>query len=348
MRSTSAIHIVGCHAEGEVGDVIVGGVAPPPGATLWEQSRWIAEDDSLRQFVLNEPRGGVFRHVNLLVPPKTPDAAMGFIIMEPVHTPPMSGSNAICVATVLLDTGIVPMFEPETRFKLEAPGGLIDVVATCRDGKAQSIRVTNLPSFAARLDAVIEVSGIGTLTVDTAFGGDSFVLVDAGTLGFNLQPDEAPALREAGMKITRAATEQLGFQHPSLPDWAHISFCQFTAPVEGIGGVKTGRNTVVVDPGKLDRSPTGTGCSARMAVLHARGELAVGEAFRGTSIIGSHFDCRIEALAEISGTPAIIPSISGRGWITETKQLMLDPDDPWPHGYRVGDTWPMPSPASTT
>lgn len=341
MRSSQIIHVIGCHAEGEVGDVITGGVAPPPGETIWEQARWIAKDDRLRNFVLNEPRGGVFRHVNLLVPPKDPRAVTGWIIMEPVHTPPMSGSNSICVATVLLDSGIVPMTEPETRFMMEAPGGLVQVVATCKDGKAQSIRVTNLPSFAQKLDAKLEVPGLGTLTVDTAFGGDSFALVDAASLGFALTVDEARDLTETGMKITRAATEQLGFTHPTNPDWAHISFCQFTAPVTLEGGTKTGRNTVAIEPGKLDRSPTGTGCSARMAVLHARGELAVGEAFAGISIIGSRFNCRIESTTDFHGTAAIIPSIEGRGWITEVKQLMLDPDDPWPEGYRVGDTWPM-------
>lgn len=340
MRSTKVIHVVGCHAEGEVGDVIVGGVAPPPGDTLWAQSRWIAKDQVLRDFVLNEPRGGVFRHVNLLVPPKDPRAAMGFIIMEPVHTPPMSGSNSICVATVLLDTGIVPMQEPETRFALEAPGGLIEVVARCEGGKARSIRVTNHPSFVDRLDAVIEVEGLGALTVDTAYGGDSFVLVDAATLGFALTADEAADLARTGNRIIRAATEQLGFHHPGNPDWRHLSFCQFTQPVETVDGVKTGRNTVAIEPGKLDRSPTGTGCSARMAVLHARGELAVGEAFTGVSILGSRFHCRIEHETEVGGRPAVVPSIEGRAWITETKQLLLDPDDPWPRGYRVGDTWP--------
>jgi proline racemase len=340
MRSARVIHVVGCHAEGEVGDVIVGGVAPPPGETLWEQSRWIARDGALRDFVLHEPRGGVFRHVNLLVPPKDPSAAMGFIIMEPVHTPPMSGSNAICVATVLLDTGIVPMTEPQTRFRLEAPGGTVEIVAECRDGKARSVRVTNHPSFASRLDAPLEVPGIGTLTVDIAYGGDSFVIVEARSLGFALTPDEAPEIAAAGMTLTRAATEQLGFRHPDQPDWRHVSFCQFTLPVETIDGVKTGRNTVAIEPGKLDRSPTGTGCSARMAVLHARGELAVGEPFTGVSILGSRFDCRIEALAEVGGIPAIVPSIAGRAWITETRQLLLDPEDPWPRGYRLGDTWP--------
>ena len=178
---------------------------------MWEQSRFIASDGALRDFVLNEPRGGVFRHVNLLVPAKDPRAQMGFIIMEPEDTPPMSGSNSICVATVLLDAGILPMQEPETRLTLEAPGGLIAVVADCRDGKAERISVENVPSFADRLDAPLEVAGLATLTVDIAYGGDSFVIVDAAALGFAIAPDEARDLAETGMRITAAANEQLGF-----------------------------------------------------------------------------------------------------------------------------------------
>lgn len=340
MRSARLIHVVGCHAEGEVGDVIVGGVAPPPGETLWEQSRHVARDGALRAFVLNEPRGGVFRHVNLLVPAKDPAAAMGFIIMEPEDTPPMSGSNSLCVATVLLETGIVAMEEPETRLVLEAPGGLIEARAECRDGRVLGVRVRNLPSFADRLDAALEVAGLGTLTVDTAYGGDSFVIADATALGFDLVPDEARDLAAIGMAITAAANEQLGFVHPENQDWDHISFCQIAAPVEEIAGVSTGRNAVAIRPGKIDRSPTGTGCSARMAVLHARGALKVGEPFRGVSIIDSVFDCRIEAEAEVARRPAIVPSIRGRAWITGTTALMLDPDDPWPEGYRLSDTWP--------
>src|SRR5579883_3538698 len=203
MRSSKLIHIVGCHAEGEVGDVIVGGVAPPPGETIWEQSRFIARDQTLRNFLLNEPRGGVFRHFNLLVPPKNPRALMGWIIMEPADTPPMSGSNSICVATVLLETGIVPMQEPETRLILEPPGGLIEIVAACRGGKAERISVRNVPSFADRLDARLEVEGLGVLTVDVAYGGDSFVIVDAHALGFRIAPDEARDLAELGVKITQ-------------------------------------------------------------------------------------------------------------------------------------------------
>ncbi|MDA7948944.1 MAG: proline racemase family protein [Hyphomicrobiaceae bacterium] len=343
MRSSHIVHVVTCHAEGEVGDVIVGGVAPPPGETLWEQSRYIANDQTLRNFVLNEPRGGVFRHVNLLVPPKHPDAQMGFIIMEPEDTPPMSGSNSLCVSTVLLETGIIPMQEPETVVSLEAPGGLIEARAACQGGKVQSVQIRNVPAFADRLDTSLEVEGLGTLTVDTAYGGDSFVIADARALGFSIAPDEARDLAETGIRITNAANEQLGFQHPENPEWKHISFCQIAAPVSEIEGVKTGRNAVAIQPGKIDRSPTGTGCSARMAVLHARGELDVGEPFHGVSIIDSVFSCQIERTSRVGDQDAIVPLISGRAWITGTSQLMLDPEDPWPEGYRIGDTWPMRS-----
>ncbi len=340
MRTAKVIHIVSCHAEGEVGNVIVGGAPAPPGDSIWEQARWIAQDQRLRRFVLNEPRGGVFKHINLLVPPKHPQAAYGFIVMEPEHTPPMSGSNSICVATVLLDTGMIEMQEPETAFFLEAPAGLVQVRAYCVQGKAQSIEVRNVPSFVDKLDVKLELEGIGALTVDVAYGGDSFVLVDAHSLGFEIVPDEAGQLAQMGAKITAAANEQLGFQHPIHREWNRISFCQFTLPVEWHDGVLTGRNAVAIDPGKLDRSPCGTGCSARMAVLHARGALQVGDHFVGRSIIGSRFDCQIRDVTRIAGRQAIIPSIRGRAWITGTQQLMLDPEDPWPFGYRLTDTWP--------
>ncbi|MBC8445421.1 MAG: proline racemase family protein, partial [Rhodospirillaceae bacterium] len=251
MRISKVIHTVSCHAAGEVGDVIVGGVAPPPGDTIWEQSRFIAKDEILRNFMLNEPRGGIFRHVNLLVPPKNPAAQMGWIIMEPAHTPPMSGSNSMCVSTVLLETGIIEMHEPVTKMVLEAPGGLVEVEATCRNGKVEKVRVRNVPSFVDKLDATVEVEGLGTLQVDTAYGGDSFAIVDAQALGFALTPDEALDIAQTGMRITDAANEQLGFHHPANPEWAHLSFCQMAAPVVLVDGVKTGRNAVVIQPGKI-------------------------------------------------------------------------------------------------
>jgi len=339
MRSVKAIHVISAHAEGEVGDVIVGGVAAPPGQTIWEQSRWIARDQSLRNFVLNEPRGGVFRHVNLLVPPKHPEADAAFIIMEPEDTPPMSGSNSICVATVLLDSGILPMKEPVTEITLEAPGGLVRVRAECRNGKAERIFVENLPSFAERLDAKVEIEGLGTITVDTAYGGDSFVIVDAAAMGFGLTPDEAHDIARVGVRITDAANAQLGFHHPENRDWRHFSFCLFAGPVQRTAdGLRAGA-AVAIQPGKVDRSPTGTALSARMAVLKARGEMEAGEQLTAVSLIGSTFTGRILGATKVGGRPAILPEISGRAWITGIHQHLLDPSDPWPEGYRLSDTW---------
>lgn len=340
MQTSKIIHVVSCHAEGEVGDVIVGGVAPPPGETLWEQSRWLARDQKLRNFLLNEPRGGVFRHINLLVPPKNPQAQMGFIIMEPEDNPPMSGSNSICVSTVLLETGIIPMQEPETKMILEAPGGLIEVTALCKGGKVRRITIRNVRSFVDRMGASLEVKNLGTITVDTAYGGDTFVIVDAEKIGFKITPDEARELVETGIKITHAASEQLGFYHPENPDLKHISFCLFAAPLKKENGSCLGRHAVVIRPGKLDRSPTGTGCSARMALLHEQGILKPGDEFIGESIIGSRFHCRIDSLTKVGERPAIYPLISGRAWITGIHQYLLDPTDPWPEGYRIADTWP--------
>jgi proline racemase len=341
LRSTRAIQVIGCHAEGEVGDVIVGGVPPPPGETLWEQSRFIAADGKLRALVLNEPRGGVFRHVNLLVPPKNPAAAMGFIIMEPEDTPPMSGSNCICVATVLLDAGIIPMTEPVTKLTLEAPAGLVEVTAECRHGKARAITLRNVPAFAERLGAALEVEGFGTINVDTAFGGDSFVLAEAKALGFAVTPDEARDMAVIGRRIVKAANEQLGFRHPELPGWRHFSFAFLTGALETVDGALSSRNACVVKPGKIDRSPTGTGCSALMAVLHAKGLLKAGERYIGRSIIESRFIGEIAGTTVVGNHQAVIPTITGRAWITSQSTLLLDPEDPYPDGYKISDTWPM-------
>ena len=340
MHKDSIIHIVGCHAEGEVGDVIVDGVAPPPGDSVWEQSRWIAKDDRLRRIVLNEPRGGVFRHVNLLVPPKHPEADAAFIIMEPEDTPPMSGSNAICVATVILETGIVAMTEPETQLLLEAPGGLIHVTAHCDAGKVRSVRIRNVPSFACALDLPLAVPGLGRVRVDTAYGGDSFVVVNVEGLGFELVPREAKELAELGVRVANAASEQLDFSHPENPDWTHISFCLFAAPIRRHGDLLETRHAVAIRPGKIDRSPTGTAVSARLALLHARQAIAPGESLVARSIIGSRFTGRIEGETTVGDLAAIVPSIEGRAWRTGSRQVFVDPDDPWPEGYRISDTWP--------
>ena len=231
MRFDGPVRMIACHAEGEVGDVVIEGIPPPPGDTLWAQSRHMAGDVALRGFLLNEPRGGANRHVNVLTPPKDPRADFGFIILEPEDAPPMSGSNSMCVVAVLLQTGLASMSEPETVLTLEAPGGLVIARARCESGHVRAVTIENRPSFADRLDAPLEVAGLSPLKVDTAFGGDSFVVVDAAALGFALTADEARDLAELGVRIADAASEQTPLRHPDLPDWRGISFCLFAGPV---------------------------------------------------------------------------------------------------------------------
>jgi proline racemase len=250
----------------------------------------------------------------------------------------MSGSNAICVATVLLETGMVEMREPETRLRLEAPAGLVDVTARCRDGRCESVELTNVPSFADRLDAPLEVEGLGTLTVDVAFGGMWYAIADAAALGFTLEPDEARELCEAGERIRAAAREQLPCAHPENPEIAGVSIVQLAGPWQGVGEVS--RNAVVVAPGRLDRSATGTGLSARMAVLHARGELHAGDTMAHASVLGTTFEGRVVEETTIAGRPAIVPAIRGSAWITGVTQVLVDPADPFPEGYLLPDTWP--------
>ena len=340
MNGIGTVEIVHCHAAGEVGDVVIGGVAAPPGDSIWAQSRHIARDGKLRNFLLNEPRGGVFRHVNLLVPPAHPEAQVAFIIMEPADTPPMSGSNAICVAKVVLETGLVAMSEPQTELVLEAPGGLVRVTAACENGRVQRIRIENLPSFADKTGQKLKAGELGVLDVDTAYGGDSFVIVSSDQIPVAIEPANARQLADLGMYITRAANEQIGFRHPEITDLNHISFCLFADPVRHEQGRSFTRHAVAVRPGKIDRSPTGTGVSARMALLHAQGKMNVGESLCARSIIGSEFVGRIEAATSVAGRDAIRPSISGTAFITGTSSLRIDPDDPWPEGYRLNDTWP--------
>ena len=338
MRARRTLTVVGCHAGGEVGNVVVGGVLPPPGGTVFEQMRALAADDSLRRLLLREPRGSVAVHANLVVPSSRPDCAAGFIIMEPTEYPAMSGSNTICVATVLLETGMVEMQEPETTLRLEAPAGVVEVRAACRDGRCESVELTNVPCFADRLDAPLEVDGLGTLVVDVAFGGMWYAIADAHALGFALEPAEARDLSLAGERIRAAAREQLPCAHPENPEIAGVSIVELAEPWQGVG--KVTRNAVVVAPGRLDRSATGTGLSARMAALHARGLMKAGDAMTHASVLGSTFDGRIVSETTVGDRAAIVPAIRGSAWITGVTQVVVDPTDPFPEGYLLTDTWP--------
>ncbi|HEY3962349.1 MAG TPA: proline racemase family protein [Gaiellaceae bacterium] len=319
------ISVVGCHAGGEVGNVVVAGVEPPPGATVLEQMEALRADDRLRHFLLREPRGSVATHANLIVPSTRDDCAYGYIIMEPTEYPPMSGSNTMCVATVLLETGMVELQEPETVLRLEAPAGVVEVRAACRNGRVDSVELTNVASFATQLDAQLEVDGLGTLAVDIAFGGMWYAIADAAALGFAIEPAEARALCDVGERVRVAAKEQLD---------ARVTIVQIAEPWQGVGAVS--RNAVVIAPGRLDRSGTGTGLSARMAALHARGLMRVGDTMTHASPIGSMFEGRIVGEME----NGIVPAIRGSAFVTGRIEWYVDERDPFPEGYLLSDTWP--------
>lgn len=339
MQTIRTINVVGCHAAGEVGHVITGGVLPPPGNSVLEQRDWLMEnDDSLRKLLIREPRGGVFCHYNLIVPAKHADAQAGFIIMEPCDYPPMSGSNATCVGTVLLETGMIPMIEPETQLVLEAPAGLVHMTAKCKDGRVESVTTRNVPCFVEQLDAPVEVEGIGTVNVDLVYGGDFYAQVDAASVGLTLARDEARDIVELGERIKAAARETYAFPHPLEPTMGGISFVEFFGPLEEVEGLKSAKNCTVISPGKIDRSPCGTGSSARATALHARGLLKVGETYLSRSILETRFWIHVEREAEVGGKKGIQPTITGSAWITGHHVYTLDPNDPFPEGYSLTDT----------
>ncbi len=341
MRFSRMITVVGAHAEGELNEVITGGVLDVPGATMFEKMRHLeTKGDDLRKFLLNEPRGKAAQCVNLVLPPCHPEADVGFIIIESDFYVPMSGTNTICTVTALLETGMFPMREPVTTLTLDAPGGLVQVTATCRDGKCEKVAFRNVPSFVFGLDRTLEVEGLGTLNVDVAYGGMIYVLVDAPSLGFEVAPHEARDLVDIGERIKAAAARQLPAVHPENPEIHTINQTLFAMPARRGSDGLAARNAVVVSPGRLDRSPCGTGTSARLAVMHARGEIAVGETFTHESIIGTRFTGRVLETAAVGSVRGVVPEIAGTAWITAFHQYVLDPSDPFPTGYRLGDTWP--------
>ncbi len=342
MRSLRTIALVGCHAEGEVGDVIIGGVRDVPGKTMYEKLEAYREtQDSLRPMLMNEPRGRPSLNTNILMPPCSPKADMGLLIMANDEYAYMSGSNLICASTVILETGMVPMQEPETELTWDTAAGLISVTACCAAGKCQSVTFTNVAAFVAALDLTVSVPGLGDIAVDIAWGGMWYAFVDAASLGLALENKQCPKLVDAGMRIKRAVRQKFSPVHPDNPDMTDVAAVSITEPLQAVAGERIAKHSVIISPGRCDRSPCGTGTSARMAILHARGQLKVGETFRHRSIIDTEFVCSIKETTTVGEYDAIIPTISGRGWITSYKQVVLDPTDPYPEGFRVGDIWPM-------
>jgi proline racemase len=340
MNLDRVITVVGAHAEGEVGRVITGGVLPPRGASMFERMQNLEKDGAwLRNMLLFDPRGSVNAAVNLITPPIRNDADFGMIVMESDYFVPMSGSNLICTVTVALEAGVIPMREPETIVRVDTPAGLVEVRAECQAGKCRRITFRNVPSFVMHRDRRIEVTGLGTFRVDVAYGGMIYCIIDAADVGVTLARHEARDLVGLGERIKAAAAEQLPSVHPENPGIHTINQTEFAGPVQVIDGVKTSKNAVVVSPGRLDRCPCGTGTSARLALLHARGELKVGEPFRHTSILDTVFDCRVVGTTQTGSVPAVIPEVSGRAWLTGVSHYGVDPEDPFPEGYRLSDTW---------
>jgi proline racemase len=332
------VTVIGCHVGGEDNHVIVGGVLPPPGATMFEKKRYLeTQADELRRWLLLEPRGKPALCVNLVTPPTRLDCDAGLIIMESTDYPPMSGSNTICTVTVLLETGMLPMREPVTTLTLDTPAGPVPVEARCRDGKVERVRFTNVPCFVTHLGAKLDVEGLGTIPVDVAYGGAFFAIVDAPSLGFSVEPKEARDLVTLGNRIVAAAKQQLTVSHPENTDIQGVTFAEFAMPFAGPDTVS--RNAVIVAPGRIDRSPCGTGTSARLAVLHARGQLGAGQGYIHESIIGSRFDATIAAEVTVGGRPGIVPTIAGQAWITGVFQHGADPSDPFRHGFTLPDMW---------
>ena len=340
MRFSRTLNVVDAHAEGESGEVVIGGLGPVPGDTMFDKRVHLeAHLDQLRKLLLQEPRGAMWHNANVVLPSNHPDADMGFVIMESTEYPAMSGSNTMCVAMVLLETGMLPMTEPVTRLVLESPAGLIEVECTCADGKVQRVELVNQPAFVYHRSVPLEVPGLDTLTVDIAYGGMTYVVVDAHAAGFSLDASDEAALCEVGQRIKKAGVEQYEVTHPENSLIPGITQTPFAGPLARMDGVIRSRNAVVVSPGRLDRSPCGTGTSARLAVLRAHGQIEPGELFRHESVIGSRFDARVEATTTVGPYDAVVPSISGRAWITSFNQLVLDPTDPFQEGFVVGRPW---------
>ncbi len=350
MRIARMIQAVDAHACGEPGRVIVGGVLDVPGATMFDKMQYLQTSaDGLRKLMLREPRGYPAANCNLILPPTHPEADAGFVIMEQVEYPGMSGTNTICVTTVLLETGMVPMREPVTELTLEAPAGLIRVRADCAGGKVRQVTFRNVPAFAAYLDRPIEVPNLGTVVVDVAYGGMFYVIAEAAPFGLRLTPDEGREIVRISEMIKAAAQEQLPVTHPEQPGFTGITIAELSAPptradadLKTAVTVSTGKldwNRPATWTGAIDRSPCGTGTCAKMATLHAKGRLAIGQDFRHEGILGTVFTGRLVSETKVGSYPAVVPTLSGQAWITGFSSYVVDDEDPFPDGFTVGDIW---------
>ena len=336
MKWAKTLQLLDVHCEGEVGKVITSGVIDLPGATMIDKMNYINQvDDRLRRFVIFEPRGSVQMSVNLLLPPTRQEAQAGFIVLQADQAHPMSGSNCICVVTALLETGMIAMDEPETTLVLDTAAGLVTATADCRDGRCERVSLDMVPAFVEELDIEVKTEAWGRLRADLAFGGVYYALIDVPQLGIRIEPSRARDLVAAGMELRRVINSQFKVQHPEIADIDHVAYVMFRDR-DPDGAVRT---CTTLFPGRVDRSPCGTGSSANLACLHARGEIDINGRMLSRSIIDSEFEVELRGTTEVAGREAVLPRISGRAWIFGMHQLGVEPSDPFPLGYTLSDTW---------
>jgi proline racemase len=331
-----SIELIQVHCQGEIGKVLVSGAPEIPGATMLDKMHHInTVDDRLRRFVTLEPRASAQMSVNLLVAPTRADADAGFIVLQADRAHAMSGSNCICVVTALLETGRIPMKEPETVVRLDTPAGLVTARARCSAGRCLSVSLDNVPAFVEALDREIATARWGAIKADIAFGGIYYAIVDVDQLGLRIDPQNARALAEAGIALKETIAEQVAVSHPELKGLDQIAYVMFRS-TEADGAIRT---CTTLPAGRVDRSPCGTGSSANLATLHARGQVKVGDIRRSRSITGGEF--MVEAIGEttIGNRPALLPRITGQAWIYGREELRLDGSDPFPKGFALSDTW---------
>ncbi|MFC5745527.1 proline racemase family protein [Actinomadura rugatobispora] len=331
MRSARAISAVDSHTEGMPTRVVTGGVAAIPGATAAERRRYAMEHlDGLRRFLVDEPRGHGAMSGAILQPPLRPDADWGVLYIEVSGFLPMCGHGTIGVATVLVETGLVEVTEPETLVRLDTPAGLVEARVAVRDGVAENVTLRNVPSFAVEQDAVVAVPGLGEVRYDMAYGGNFYAVTELERLGLPFDRARKDDILRAGLDIMAAINERNRPRHPEDPGIGGCKHVQFLAPGSD---ARHSRNAMAIHPGWFDRSPCGTGTSARMAQLHARGELPLHTEFVNESFIGTRFTGRLVGTTTVGGLPAVVPEFTGRAWITGTANYLLDPADPFPEGF---------------
>jgi proline racemase len=332
MRARRLVQAVDSHTEGMPTRVITGGVGTLPGESMMERRRWFMENsDDLRTLLMYEPRGHASMSGAILQAPTRPDADWGVLYIEVSGCLPMCGHGTIGVATVLVETGMVPVTEPTTTIRLDTPAGLVVAEVAVEDGAARSVTIRNVPSYSHALDATVTVPGFGTVRYDLAYGGNFYAMAELEELGLPYDRAEKQRLLDAGLAIMAAINEQATPVHVTQPEITGCHHVQLIAPGSD---ARHSRHAMAIHPGWFDRSPCGTGTSARMAQLHARGELGLDADFINESFIGTRFIGRlVEEAALTDGVTAVIPTITGRAWVTGTAQYVLDPTDPFPAGF---------------